>query len=59
MPQITHFQVENEKSPYRGKGDIPLPHSVTTLPRAWSLLSLAKSAPNVLANYATAIKEGQ
>ena len=61
MPQIAHFQVEKWKSslPWEGGGvHTPLPHppprSVATLPRAWSLRSLAKIAPpNVLAHYAT------
>ena len=55
MPQIAHFQVEKWKSSLPWEGGHPPSPSVATLPRAWSLRSLAKIAPpNVLAHYATA-----
>ena len=62
MPQIAHFQVEKLKSSLPWEGGhprpTPFPRSVATLPRAWSLRSLAKIVPpppNVLAHYATAL----
>ena len=60
MPQIAHFQVENEKAPYRGRGDThtlpPLGHYapsglVASLPRKDC------APPNVLAHYATGIEK--
>ena len=50
MPQIAHFQVEKWKSSLPWEGGTPPsppppPRSVATLPRAWSLCSLAKIAP--------------
>ena len=62
MPQIAHFEVEKLKSSLAWEGGTPPPpppkpflRSVATLPRAWSLHSLANIAPpNVLAHYATA-----
>ena len=57
MPQIAHIQVEKLKSSLPWEGDpppTPSPRSVATLPRAWSLRSLAKIVPpNVLPHYAT------
>ena len=49
MPQIAHFQVEKWKSSLPWEGGhpppTPSPRSVATLPRAWSLRSLAKIMP--------------
>ena len=49
MPQIAHFQVGKLKSslPWQGghPPPTPSPRSVATLPRAWSLRSLAKIVP--------------
>ena len=50
-PRLHIFKSKNEKAPYRGRGGggtpppPPPPRSVATLPRAWSLRSLAKIAP--------------
>ena len=48
-PRLHIFKSKNEKAPYRGRGHTPppspSPRSVATLPRAWSLRSLAKIAP--------------
>ena len=49
MPQIAHFQGEKWKSSLPWEGGHPRPtfspRSVATLPRAWSLRSLAKIVP--------------
>ena len=44
MPRLHIFKSKNEKAPYRGKGDTPLPHP----PPAWSLrsLGLGRFAPS-------------
>ena len=41
MPRLHIFKSKNEKAPYRGRGDTPLPHP----PPARSLRSLAKIVP--------------
>ena len=54
-PDCTFSSRKMKKLPTVGGGTPPSPRSIATLPRAWSLRSLAKFAlPNVLAHYATA-----
>ena len=54
-PDCTFSSRKMKKLPTVGGGTPPSPRSVATLPRAWSLRSLAKIVPppNVLAHYAT------
>ena len=61
IPQIAHFQVENEKAPYRGRGDTPS-HTLPPLGRYAPSVLVASlphkdcaPPPNVLAHYATAV----
>ena len=45
MPQIAHFQVENEKAPYRGRGGHPPPPARSLRSLAKIAAPLAKIAP--------------